>query len=349
MQHAGLASLAQWQNSAVDAALYDWWQQHDQPNQAPTNIAVALSGGADSVALLLALWRLAQQQQKPLTILALHVHHGLQTAASDFASYCQQLCAQLQAISPKHLTVLCHILPVQVACATGDSLEAQARLSRYQALAQAANTHQADVVLLGQHADDQTESVLLALSRGAGVDGIAAMPAQFSRNGANFARPLLDIAGNTLRQWLAQHDVAWIEDPTNDDTRFTRNKLRHTVVPYFQQAVAGLNTSIARSARLAAEAGSLLRELAQADLQHIGNPPNIKLLQQLSATRQRNVLRYWLKQQHNTIGSERQLLALQHVIAACTTRGHRIHIKVGLGYVQRQGDDLMWEASCDIQ
>lgn len=341
MQHAGLASLAQWEQSAVDAALQNWWQQSTTP---PHTIAVALSGGADSVALLLALWRLVQHHPKPVTILALHVHHGLQAAACEFANYCQQLCKQLHAISPQQIMVACHILPVQVDCKTGESVEAQARLSRYKALAQAATVHQADIVLLGQHADDQTESVLLALSRGAGVDGIAAMPAQFARYGAQFARPLLDVAGNALRQWLAQHHVAWVEDPTNDDTRFTRNKLRHTVVPHFQQAVAGLNASIARSARLAAEAGKLLRELAQADLQYISNPPNIKLLQQLSSERQRNVLRYWLKSQYNTIGSERQILALQQVITACTTRGHRIHIKVGAGYVQRNDDCLVWQA-----
>lgn len=335
-----LASLAQWKNSAVDVALQNWLRQQ---TPLPKTVAVALSGGADSVALLLALWRAIHAQKTQVCILALHVHHGLQAAAEGFADYCQQLCNQLHAISPQYITVAYHMLPVQVACTSGESVEAQARLSRYKALAKAADVHAVDVVLLGQHADDQTESVLLALSRGAGVDGLAAMPTLFTRYGVDFARPLLAISSVALRQWLVQHNVVWVEDPTNDDVRFTRNKLRHMVVPHFQQMVAGLNNSVARSARLAAEASSLLRELAQSDLQAIGNPPNIQLLQQLSAERQRNVLRYWLKRQHATIGSERQILALQKVIKACTTRGHHIHIKVGLGYVQRQGETLVWK------
>ncbi len=344
MQHASLELLAQWDNSAVDNVIKNWWQQYNKTDvKSARHIAIAFSGGADSTALLLAVWRLMQQEKTQVRLSAWHVHHGLQSAAKDFASYCQQLCEQLKIINPEHIQVNFRILPVQVDYKTGDSIEEQARLSRYKALAVAATKQQVEVVLLGQHADDQTESVLLALSRGAGVDGLAAMPAQFVRYEAVFARPFLDISGATLRQWLRQHKVNWVEDPSNDDVRFTRNKLRHTVVPHFQQAVASLNNSVARSARLAAEASSLLRELAQSDLQMVGNPPAIKLLQQLSCARQRNLLRYWLKYQHDTIGSERQILELQKVIKACTTRGHKINIKVGLGYVQREGGTLVFK------
>lgn len=101
-------------------------------------------------------------------------------------------------------------------------------------------------------------------------------------------------------------------------------------------------TSIARSARLAAQADHLLQALAQQDMAHTGNPPRIRALQQLDRARQANVLRYWLKTSYQTTGSEAQINALLDVLAACTTRGHKIRIKTGNGYVERDGEKLLW-------
>ena len=354
------ALLADWPISDIDRALWDWWLQLPAPK--PAKLGVAFSAGADSTALLLAAVRLQQgcyhpdkRIALPQQIVALHVHHGLQSAADGFAQHCQQICRQLPARTPKHAfaqtpaqaqlddgVACCVITRVQVALAAGDSLEAQARIARYQALASSAQQTGAEIVLLAHHADDQAETVLLALSRGAGVAGLAGMPAQFNRNGCQFARPLLALSGAWLRQWLHQHQVPWIEDPSNTDQRFTRNRFRHSLLPALEQAMPAFRTSIARSARMAAQADHLLQTLAQQDMAHTGNPPRIRALQQLDRARQANLLRYWLKTSYQTTGSEAQINALLDVLAACTTRGHKIRIKTGNGYVERDGEKLLW-------
>lgn len=348
---ATLQNLLHWPASKLDVALQRWW--HSLPQPHPQHLAVAFSGGADSTALLLGLLRLhhasiatsTSANQPPLrSITVLHVHHGLQACADDFAHHCAQFCAALRAVAASIGCVLKYqTVRVRIALRPGDSLEASARNARYRALAQAAQAADADIVLLGQHANDQAESVLLALSRGAGVAGLAGMPAMFKRHGMRFARPLLTIEQSVIKHWLQTQHVPWIEDPSNTDLRFTRNRLRHTALPTLEAHLPGFGSSLARSARLAAQADTLLQELAQLDLQHIGNPPHIARLQQLSSHRQANALRHWLKSEYGVIGSERQMLALLQVIAACQTRGHRIHIKVGSGYVVRNGLCLQWQ------
>ena len=341
------AQLANWPVTDIDRALWDWWQQLPAPK--PAKLGVAFSAGADSTALLLAAVRLQhgcyhpnKQVALPGQIVALHVHHGLQAAADGFAQHCQQICSQLPIPQCETQTVTCTVTRVQITLAAGDSLEAQARTARYQTLASSAQQTDASIVLLAHHADDQAETVLLALSRGAGVAGLAGMPAQFTRNGCQFARPLLALSGAWLRQWLHQQQVPWIDDPSNTDQRFTRNRFRHSLLPALEQAMPAFRTSIARSARLAAQADHLLQTLAQQDLAQTGNPPHIHALQQFDRARQANVLRYWLKTSHQTTGSEAQINALLDVLAACTTRGHKIRIKTGNGYVQRDGEKLVW-------
>ena len=347
---AALNDVGQWPTSRIDQSLLAWWQNLPAPR--PQHLAIALSGGADSTALLLGVLRLYRAAAThppaaglPQHITALHIHHGLQACANTFASHCAQLCTALQPPAA-HLGCTLHhqTLRIHIALRKGESTEARAREERYRALAQTAHVIGANMVLLGQHADDQTESVLLALSRGAGVAGLAGMPAQLHRHGMCFARPLLTVEQQALKNWLQTHQIPWVEDPSNTDLRFTRNRLRHTVLPVLEAHFPGFRTSVARSARLAAQADTLLQELAQIDLQQIGNPPQIAQLQTLSAHRQANALRYWLKTAYGVIGSESQILALLQVIAACQTRGHRIHIKVGNGYVSRNGPVLQWQA-----
>ncbi|MDO4768867.1 MAG: tRNA lysidine(34) synthetase TilS [Brachymonas sp.] len=347
---ATLQNLLHWPASKLDAALQRWW--HSLPQPRPQHLAVAFSGGADSTALLLGLLRLhhastatsTSADQALCRITALHVHHGLQTCADDFAKHCTQFCAALQPVAASVGCALHHqTLRVHIALQPGDSLEACARDARYRTLAQAAQTAGSEMVLLGQHANDQAESVLLALSRGSGVAGLAGMPAAFSRHGMHFARPLLAIEQSAIKHWLQTQRVPWVEDPSNADPRFTRNRLRHTALPTLETHLPGFGSSLARSARLAAQADTLLQELAEIDLQQTGNPPRIAQLQQLSPHRQANALRHWLKSEYNVIGSESQMLALLQVIAACQTRGHHIRIKVGPGYVVRSGPSLQWQ------
>lgn len=304
-------------------------------------LAVAFSGGADSTALLLAC-----AERWPGQVVAIHVHHGLQSAADAFVDQCKKVCAQ-------HAVPL-KICRVDARHAPGQSPEDAARQLRYATLIEAARGpwpgQSASAALLSpvrsmalaQHADDQVETLLLALSRGAGVAGLAAMPAQWSRAELEWHRPLLDVPGQVLRDWLAARGQDWVEDPTNTDARYTRNRIRSQLLPALQQAFPQFRATFARSSRHCAEAAELLQEMAQADLMAVGNPPGITALQALSPARQANVLRHWLRSVHATTPSAAQLDQLLAQIGVCRTRGHRIHLKMGRGFVRRLGSVLDW-------
>jgi len=293
--------------------------------------AVALSGGADSCALLLACVRLW-----PTQVRAVHVHHGLQAAADDFAAHCQRLCDSW--------SVPLVVTRVQAHSASGESPEDAARLARYQAYAQVLQTHWGGTVediALAQHADDQVETILLALTRGAGLPGLSAMPALAERGGLRIHRPWLEVPSFQLRDWLLQEGVTWIEDPTNQDQRYTRNRIRHQLLPVLDKAFPSFRQTFGRSARHAAQAQTILDDMARIDLQHTGTPPRLLALQQLSTPRQANALRAWLL--HCQVAcSTAQLDQLLHQIDACRTRGHQIDIKVGDGFVRRVGDHIDW-------
>ncbi len=298
-------------------------------------LAVAFSGGADSSALL---W--ACVQRWPGQVRAIHIHHGLQAAADQFASHCQQVCERLQVP-----LVMCH---VDAKHALGQSPEDAARKARYQALSHAVQTHPAlqgvQHIALAQHADDQVETLLLALSRGAGLPGLASMPAYWVREGLHWHRPLLSVPGATLRTFLKAAQVDWVEDPSNQDEQFTRNRIRAQLLPVLARAFPQFRDTFARSAAHAAQAQEVLDEVAQSDWQRVSDQgaPNIQSLQQLSAARQSLVLRHWLKSTYQTTPSSVQLAEVLSQIAACTTRGHRLHLKVGRGYLSRQHEVLVW-------
>jgi tRNA(Ile)-lysidine synthase len=234
------------------------------------------------------------------------------------------------------LSVPLHVVHVDAGNASGESPEDAARRARYAALALAARQHGLAGVLLGQHADDQVETLLLALSRGAGLPGLASMAAQFERHGAAFYRPLLHIPAASLRQWVVARQIPFLDDPSNTDERYTRNRIRARLLPVLDQAFPQFRSTFARSAQHAAQAQGLLLDIAQQDLMAVGAPPAIAALQLLSQPRQANLLRHWLHQNRAT-PSAAQLAQLLRQVAACTTRGHQIHLKVAAGHVTRQG------------
>ena len=291
--------------------------------------AVALSGGADSTALLVAC-----ATRWPGKVHAVHVHHGLQAAADGFEAHCVTLCERLN----EPLVVQ----RVNAANAPGESPEDAARQARYRALAEALRNNWDGCIkdmVLAQHADDQVETFLLALSRGAGLPGLACMPAVAERDGVTYHRPWLDVPGAALREALRAAGKTWVEDPSNADTRYTRNRIRAELLPVIESAFPSFRQTCARSASHAAQAQTLLQEVAEQDLQIVGNPPAIKALQQLSEARQSNVLRHWLALERSQ-ASAAQLQALLVQVKACTTRGHHIDIKVGRGFVRRDGPVL---------
>lgn len=318
-----------------------------------TPVAVAYSGGADSTALLLMLAR-----QSPGQVQAIHIHHGLQAAADDFAAHGAAFCAALG--------VPLHLVHVNATPANGQSPEDAARKARYAALSgkvrelneasDPKNHGRAAItkVAIAQHADDQIETLLLALSRGAGLPGLSGMPASWHRDGVEFVRPLLGMTSRDIRAWLADQGLTarhpgdanpgqgWVEDPTNVDTQFTRNRIRHELIPALNKAFPQFRQTFARSAAHAAEAQSILVQVAIEDMAQTGNPPRIAALQALSPARQGNLLRHWLKSSHQASPSTAQLAELQSQITNCTDRGKQLHIKVASGYVERRGDVLAY-------
>ena len=297
-------------------------------------IAVAFSGGADSMALLLACNR-----RWPGQVRAVHIHHGLQDAADDFEAHCRALCLRLN--------VPLVVRRVQAGNAPGQSPEDAARKARYAALADAVHTEWPDVqdVALAQHADDQVETLLIALSRGAGLPGLSSMPSHWQRLGLNWHRPCLTVPGAALREWLHSLGQNWVEDPSNADQKFTRNRIRARVLPVLAEALPAFRETFARSAAHAAEAQEVLNEVAAQDLAQVGVPPRIQALQQLSRARQGLVLRHWLRHHHATTPSTAQLHELLDQLAACSTRGHRLHLKVGLGFMTRDEQHLAWHSA----
>ena len=313
-------------------------------------IAVAYSGGADSTALLLAC-----AQKWPGQVSAIHVHHGIQAAADDFVAHCTAFC--------KHIGVPLQVVHVNARHATGESPEAAARTARYSAFQALAseyiNSEAIKSIAIGQHADDQVETLLLALSRGAGLPGLSAMPAQWVRDGIMYYRPLLGVSAAAIRTWLAAQSqleplksfqasfngAVFIEDPTNQDEQFTRNRIRARLLPALDAVFQQFRVTFARSAAHAAQAQTLLEEVAAQDLAHVGQPPALKALQQLSPARQVNVLRFWLKSTYQVSPSTVQMDELLSQIKACTTRGHQIHLKVGPGFVHRHGPLIDWQAA----
>ena len=302
-------------------------------------LAVAFSGGADSTALLLACAEKWSGQ-----VHAVHIHHGIQAAADDFEQHCRTFCAQLN--------VPLVVKKVDGRHAPGQSPEDAARRARYKAFEAVALDDYAQVAIksiaIAQHADDQVETLLLALSRGSGLPGLSAMPATWVREGITYHRPLLAVRASDIRAWLAGRGVAFIEDPTNVDEQFTRNRIRARLLPALEATFPQFRDTFARSAAHAAQAQAVLLDVAVQDLALIGTPPLIVKLQHLSRPRQANVLRHWLNTTHHAVPSAAQLAELLDQIAACTTRGHQIRIKVGTGFCERRGAVLHWYNPSDL-
>ncbi|EIJ42565.1 tRNA(Ile)-lysidine synthetase [Beggiatoa alba B18LD] len=261
---------------------------------------VAYSGGLDSTVLLHALARL-RPHFPDVTLRAIHIHHGLQADADSWAKHCQVTCLALK--------IPCTVSYAQVQVPKGESLEACAREARYHLFSQHLQAN--DLLIIAQHADDQAETVLLQLFRGAGTTGLAAMAMLSPFAQATLFRPLLDTPRATLQTWANQQQLHYINDPSNNDTRFTRNFLRHEIIPRLQQRWANINQTLCRVAQHQAEADTLLQELAQTDLNNCQtnqkNQLNINALTCLSPARQRNLLRYWLQQLQFTPPSTAQL------------------------------------------
>jgi tRNA(Ile)-lysidine synthase len=260
-----------------------------QLNQLPTpkRYVIALSGGCDSVALLHAIKQI-QTQLACQQIIAVHIDHGLQSFSANWSLQCKQLCTQHQ--------IPLTVIELNLTIAKGESLEAVARHARYAAFGEFLQDQ--DMLLLAHHQNDQAETLLLQMLRGSGVNGLACMPAITQVNNNWLARPLLGQTRESIEHYAREQQLSWIDDPSNQETRFDRNFLRHDIMPVLQSRWPALTTTLARVAQHQAEAKGLLTDLAEMDWHtcQTQTPQQVSVhgLQQLSAPRARNLLRYWI-------------------------------------------------------
>jgi tRNA(Ile)-lysidine synthase len=249
-----------------------------------------LSGGADSVALLVGLSMLQRRSKRwrHVSLRAVHVHHGLRPEADAWAARCRALCRQLKVpLAVRRVTVL---------RTRGTSLEAEARRARYEALAKVLRRD--EWLLTAHHEDDQLETVLLQLMRGAGVSGLAAMPRDMAFYSGRLVRPLLHESRAHLEAFLRGQEIGWVEDDSNVDERFDRNYLRRRVLPVLRERWPAAARVVSRSAAHLGEARELLEVLAAQDLAAVsveGGLIELTKLATLDAARQRNLLRHWLQ------------------------------------------------------
>jgi tRNA(Ile)-lysidine synthase len=253
------------------------------PDLARTRLCVAFSGGLDSTALLVAL---AAGRHTHGQLRALHVDHRLRPDSRRWAAHCRRVA--------RALDVRLTVLTAKVSPARGESAEAAARRVRYGLLAAALAPGEA--LITAHHQDDQLETVLLQLMRGAGIAGLAAMPALAPLGPGVLVRPLLAVSRGALGEWAHRQGLSWVEDDSNADLRFDRNYLRARVVPALTARWPSAAASAARAARHAAEAQALLEELAAGDVARarVGARLSAKVLRTLPARRRRNALRSWL-------------------------------------------------------
>lgn len=268
---------------------------------------VALSGGLDSCALLHAL----ANQPTQLNLRALHINHQLQAQANDWVKFCEKFCQELK--------IPLDIINVDIQLQPGDSIEAIAREKRYQVFKNLLKQNQA--ILTAHHQDDQAETLLLQLLRGAGVAGLAAMPKISNLGQGYLVRPLLDFTRESLEQYGIQQNLVWINDPMNADLRFDRNFVRQKIMPILQQRWPKASETIARSAAHCAKTHTVINELLLPELNAIkgkdAHSLSIAKLKQHSLVVQYELIRLWLKSQNFALPSTKHLHQLyQDVVLA---------------------------------
>ena len=279
--------------------------------RAAKRIALALSGGLDSVVLLDTVCKSVQAEQasKQITeVWVFHIHHGLQKAADQWLEFCEGLAKKYHAQFDFRLLHFAN---------QGDgNIEARARAGRYEALTELCIEHGVEDLLLAHHQNDQAETILLQLLRGAGVAGLSGMPQDRVINALDqevtLWRPLLNMSRAELEEYAKQHKLKWIEDPSNQNMRFRRNAIRKEIIPRLEKIQPGAISNLARSAELLAHSQVLLDRLAKQDGIDVLQELTLKLrplltLAKLDKPAANNLLRYWLKSNNLAMPSQERL------------------------------------------
>ena len=258
-----------------------------------TCVAVAYSGGLDSSALLHA--TLEASAPLGVKVAALHVHHGLSPRADAWLAHCE---AQCKKWAKRGWPLVFASFRTIERPGAGESVEAWARTIRYGALRQMAMEQGASLVLLAHHRRDQAETFLLQALRGAGPAGLAGMPASAVREGITWARPWLGRPREEIEAYVVHHRLKHIEDDSNDDARYLRNRMRLQLWPALLQSFPQAEVALIESARWGQEALQCLSDLAAQDMERVSEDSgalNVTAWLELSPARRSNVLRAWLK------------------------------------------------------
>ena len=284
-------------------------RKSQQSPKSGKRIAVALSGGLDSVVLLDTVCK-AQTKNQPSQIFAFHIHHGLQKQADDWLIFCEKLAKRYQI----HFDFrLLHLIGEE-----RGNIESRARAGRYEALADLCMEYGIEDLLLAHHQNDQAETVLLQLLRGAGVAGASGMPHSrvFDTKEGEITlwRPLLNQNRKELEAYAKEHKLKWIEDPSNQDVQYRRNAIRKTIIPALEKIQPEAIANLARSAGLLGEAQALLDRLASQDGKTIILKDGLQLKPLLELAKRdlpaaNNVLRYWLRANGLAMPSQERLAA----------------------------------------
>lgn len=294
---------------------------------------MALSGGRDSVVLLHALKRLQLFSRATFQLSALHVHHGLSANADAWSDFCTEFCDEN--------AIPLQIVRVDVPRDSGEGLEASARRARHGVFARC----ETDLLALAHHQDDQAETVLLNLLRGAGIAGAAGMLAERSQvQGPSLVRPLLNVPRQFIDAYAVEHGLRWIEDESNADVHFRRNFLRQAIIPQLEEKFPGTKKSLARAAAHFAEGAALLDDLAALDRSAVATPAGrigLAAFNALPAPRARNLLRFeWLASGFRAPDTRwieealRQLATATSLSETClTTPDGQLHVYRGEIYI----------------
>lgn len=293
-------------------------EQYVRPGQ---RVCAALSGGVDSVVLLDCLVKLRPQLRFRLS--AVHVNHGLSPDAGSWAAFCRRLCAR------RDIPLAIHALRIHRR--SGESLEARAREARYGVLRE----QDADYVALGHNLDDQSETLLLQLLRGAGLKGLAAMPvirdqAPDPSHRPRLLRPLIGVSRAEIESHARRRRLSWVDDESNADLRFDRNYLRRRVMPLVERRFPGYRETLARTSRHLAEAMALVDALAAVDAARAqeGEGIRVAVLRELGAGRAKNLLRYQIEERGAPMPPDASLEeGLRQLLAA----GPDAKLRVALG------------------
>ncbi|KGJ91058.1 tRNA lysidine(34) synthetase TilS [Thalassotalea sp. ND16A] len=321
----------------TDLNLHPLWQTLlfflEKPELANRPITLAYSGGVDSQVLLHCLAQLNAKRLLPTAVNAIHIDHGLSQHALAWQQFTE--------LSAEQFDIPYQAIAVVIENKNQQSLEALARDARYQAIEQHSALNA--VILTAHHQDDQLETLLLALKRGAGIQGLSAMQSvrTFSEQRL-IARPFLEVSRTDIEEYAKQHQLHWVEDESNADQSFDRNFLRQRIIPLLEQRWPQIKNTASRSARHCQQAQQLLEQMAQDDLNKVEisrTVLDIKLLKTLNQSRISNLLRFFIKQNNQLLPSEKQL---QQVLNTCLSANQdkNPEVKLGKCYLRRYQQQL---------